>query len=142
MFMEHAEATVADRRRSPRLGTTVHLLCRIPATPCSAVVRDVSQSGCRLEIKGSQPVLGGTAMLEVPGARAIACQVVWVALPMVGLQFERPLARQTAIALGLEQPDPEPVQELEAMPEEQGLRLILQHWMRRLTGGARKHPSG
>ena len=90
-----------ERRRMGRVDTHIDLNCRTPATPCRATMRDVSASGCRLLVPFATLALGGTALLELPGQPRFAGRVVWIAGKSAGIQFERPLGRAAAVALGL-----------------------------------------
>jgi hypothetical protein len=103
----------------------------MPAFPRRVTIHDISESGCKRELRGAPLELGGTALLEVPGVPKIAGHIVWCRGSMAGVQFERPLTRHAAWALGMDAPDPEPVVEEVAEPEKTG--GLLRHWFRRLT---------
>ena len=122
-----------ERRVEDRIETSVLLMCRVPARPSRAIMHDVSHEGCRLELPQANAELGGTALLDLPGAAQFPGSVVWVRGPHVGIRFHRRLRGAVAVALGLEEPEPEPVAEPEPVqgPRTEGL---LRHWIRRLTG--------
>ena len=65
-----------ERRFDERIETHVQLTCRVPARPCRAIMHDLSRVGCRLEVTGSTVELGATAMIDLPGAAAVAGRVV------------------------------------------------------------------
>lgn len=103
----------------------------MPAFPRTVTIHDVSESGCRLEMRGAQIEVGGTTLFEVPGAQSIAGRIVWTHGNVAGVQFDQPLSRAAAIAMGLIEPEPEPVAVETAAPARpQGL---LHHWLRRQT---------
>ena len=122
-----------ERRVEDRTETNVLLMCRVPARPCRAIMHDVSHEGCRLELPDANAELGGTALLDLPGAAQFPGRVVWVRGTQAGIRFHRRLRGTPAIALGLEEPEPKPVFEPEPGPEP-GVQGLLRHWIRRLTG--------
>ena len=96
-----------ERRFEERTATNVHLTCRVPARPCRAIMRDLSHTGCRLDVPEGNVELGGTALIDVPGAARIVGRVVWIKGTEAGIRFERPLRGPVAVALGLDEPEPE-----------------------------------
>jgi hypothetical protein len=123
-----------ERRREERNETNVLLTCRVPARPCRAIMHDLSHTGCRIELPDANVELGGTALLDLPGAGSTTGHVVWTRGNIAGIEFHRRLAGAAAVALGLDEP-PEPVApEPEEPIIEPNLRGLLQHWIRRLTG--------
>lgn len=123
-----------ERRRDDRTETNVRLTCRVPARPCRAVMYDLSHTGCRLEMPDASVEMGGTALLDLPGAGRATGLVVWTRGNVAGIKFHNRLGGATAVALGLEEP-PEPVApEPEEPFVEPNLRGLLRHWIRRLTG--------
>jgi len=121
-----------ERRALERTQVTLQMTCRMPAFPRPVTIHDVSETGCRLELRGAPLELGGTAILEVPGVPKIAGRIVWSRGNLAGVQFERKLARNTALALGLDVPAPEPV--VVEAPEPELPHGLLHHWFRRLAG--------
>jgi len=122
-----------ERRREERIETNVNLSARMPARPCHAIVHDLSHEGCRIELGTANIELGGTALLDLPGASRYEGQVVWVKGNQAGIRFARRLRGRTAVALGLDEPDPEPVAQAADEAQPQNLSGLLRHWMRRLT---------
>ena len=122
-----------ERRVEDRIETNVLLTCRVPARPCRAIMHDVSHDGCRLELPEVNAELGGTALLDLPGADRFPGRVVWVRGTAAGIRFHRSLRGAPAVALGLDEPEPEPVAEPEPALES-GMQGLLRHWIRRLTG--------
>ena len=88
-----------ERRREERTGTNVMLTCRVPARPCRAVMHDLSHTGCRIELPDGNVELGGTALLDLPGAGQVAGRVVWVRGHVAGIEFLRRLSAAASIAL-------------------------------------------
>jgi hypothetical protein len=120
-----------ERRAAERTEVTLNMTCRMPAFPRRVTIHDVSESGCKLELRGAPLEMGGTTLLEVPGvAPRIAGHIVWHQGNVAGVEFERPLSRAAAIAFGILEPDPEPevVEIIEEKP-----RGLLHHWFRALT---------
>jgi hypothetical protein len=124
-----------ERRQDERIETNVLLTCRVPARPVRAVMRDLSHTGCRLELPDAHVELGGTALVDLPGAGRVAGRVAWVRGRHCGIQFERAVRGRSAVAVGLEEPASEPVapEQVEA-DEGPSLPGLLRHWIRRLTG--------
>lgn len=122
---------MAERRSAERLTIDVSLTCRIPARPQPATIRDLSYQGCRIDVPGAPIELGGTALIELPGAGSVTGSVVWTHGRTAGVRFDRALSSKAAVALGLEQPKPvEIVPEVDYTPPSSG---ILRHWFRRLA---------
>jgi hypothetical protein len=124
-----------ERRGDERIEKSMHVSCRVPARPRWAFMHDLSHTGCRLEFREMDVECGGTVVLEPPGLRQIPGQVVWTKGHQAGVRFERWLGNSASVALGLDEPEPEPVIE-EPAEGEKGLSGLLRHWMRRLTGKA------
>jgi hypothetical protein len=121
-----------ERRFLERIETNVHLTCRVPARPCRTILQDLSAHGCRLELPDANIELGGTVLLDLPGAARFPGRVVWVRGNVAGIHFFRQLTGAAAVALGIEEPEPEV--EPPAPVEDPDLKGFLQHWIRRLTG--------
>jgi hypothetical protein len=122
---------VVERRAAERIPVSLNLTCRIPASPCRAIIHDISHRGCKVEVPGGPVELGGTALMELPTAARIMGRVVWVKGRTAGIRFERSLDKATAIAVGLELADPpEPPPPL----VDENAKGLLHHWFRRLAG--------
>jgi len=121
-----------ERRREERIETKVYLNCRVPALPVLALMHDLSHGGCRLEFRDANIHPGGTILLELPGSPRTPGVVRWRRGRETGVRFERDLGRKTAIALGLDQPDPD--QEPEPIQPPEPVGGFLSHWIRRLMG--------
>ncbi len=126
-----------ERRLEERTPTKVLLSCRIPASPRTVTMHDVSHHGCRLELPDSHIELGGTVLIDLPGAARFPGLVIWKHRKFAGIRFPRRLTAGAAIALGLD--DPEPPQVATGPVEAEapsGLPGLLRHWIRRLTSRA------
>ncbi len=86
-------------RRSEKYVTTV---CRIPASPCAALIVDVSLSGCRLRILNRSFALGTTVHFEGGQAGPFTGEIVWVGDSVAGVKFHSPLTPEMARALRLD----------------------------------------
>lgn len=51
---------------------------------------DISESGCKIETV-DRPVVGENLWVRFAGLEAIQATVSWIAPPLAGLQFERPI---------------------------------------------------
>lgn len=124
-----------ERRVEERIETDVHLTCRIPARPSRTILHDLSHHGCRIDLSDANVELGGTILLDFPGAPLFPGNVVWIRGDQAGIHFERPLRGAPAVALGLDAPEPEP-EEVQAYEpaEDAHSEGLLRHWIRRLTG--------
>ena len=122
-----------ERRRDERIETQIHLTCRVPASPCRAFMHDLSHTGCRIEFQDARIELGGTALIDLPGAAQVEGRIVWIRGFTAGIRFHRRLGKAASVALGLDEAEPEPVAEPEAGGET-NLGGLLRHWIRRLTG--------
>jgi len=120
-----------ERRVRERTQVTLSMTCRMPAFPRRVTIHDVSERGCKIELRGAPLELGGTALLEVPGMPKVAGRIVWCHGNVAGVQFERPLAPNAARAFGMDMPEPEPVVVEVVVPEKS--EGLLRHWFRRLT---------
>jgi hypothetical protein len=96
-------------------------------------MHDLSHTGCRIEMPDANVELGGTALLDFPGAGRATGHVVWTRGKIAGIEFHHRLGGAAAVTLGLDEP-PEPVApEPDKPASESNLRGILRHWIRRLT---------
>ena len=99
-----------ERRVKDRIETDVQLTCRAPARPTRAIMHDVSNTGCRMELPEAAVELGGTVLIDLPGSAQVAGCIVWVRGCQAGVRFERALRGAPAVALGLPEEPVEPVQ--------------------------------
>ena len=64
-----------------------------------AILCDLSQSGCRIELFDGAPQLGSTLIFELDDRLAFAGQVVWTRGVEAGVQFTKPLPAKIMVAL-------------------------------------------
>jgi hypothetical protein len=119
-----------ERRRSVRLTADLGTVCRVPATPQSAKVLDVSMTGCRIRLAGDALPLGSTVNIDMRARRPVRGQVVWTAGQSAGIRFDRSLPEPAAVLFGLPQPTPAKSEPVEEAPLLGGL----QHWIRKILG--------
>lgn len=119
-----------ERRISERMPTHIPLTCRVPATPQSAVVHDISREGCRLEFLDFVIDRGATLSLELADGTRLRGEAVWAHYRTAGVRFSGAMRASTAVFVGLDSPEPEPEPEPEPAAPDGGL---LRHWFRRLT---------
>jgi len=80
-----------EQRDTIRFLADLTVNCRVPASPTSGTISDISTSGCRLGIRSGVAIPGGTILLELlPGFHAIG-QVIWKTEAEVGIHFEQRL---------------------------------------------------
>lgn len=78
-------------RETPRFSAEMTVNCRVPASPTSATIEDISTSGCRIEVGNGVVMPGGAILLELlPGFHAIG-HVVWKTETEAGINFDCPL---------------------------------------------------
>ena len=120
-----------ERRREDRMDCDIALTCRIPAAPGPARILDISHGGCRLDTKARVCEPGSSIVLEIANGDRVQGAVTWQRQNFAGVRFSQRLKPQTAVFLGLEQPEvvvpPTPNEELPVAPG------LLRHWFRRLT---------
>ena len=74
-----------EQRDTIRFLADLTVNCRVPASPTSGTISDISTSGCRLGIRSGVAIPGGTILLELlPGFHAIG-QVIWKTETEVGI---------------------------------------------------------
>ena len=122
-----------DRRKTERIPVNIGVSCRVPASPVSARILDLSHFGCQLETPSRRVPAGSTVNISFDSEHLVSGQVQWSAGDRVGVWFARPLGKKIAVQLGLEQPEPEEP-EAEPEPESPTLGVLLHHWLRRMTG--------
>ena len=127
-----------ERRSRDRIDTDLPATCRVPATPHSARVLDISRGGCRVNLKNAYAEPGVSISLDLGQGVQARGTIVWVRGDEAGVRFNPGLGMAAAVALGLE--DAPPVTEPVWEPVDERNRGILHHWFRKLTGGLAKSP--
>ena len=75
-----------DRRSDTRRNVDLPVDCRIPATACRAMLRNLSSGGCMVET--TKPLVrGSTILLSLPAAKETAGMVMWAKGRMAGVKF-------------------------------------------------------
>lgn len=79
-----------EKRLAPRRNTLIPavLVYSGGRTKTDCVIRNLSDSGAKLEIKGSVASIPNTFDLVAPGHRPHPCRVVWRTLKELGVQFQ------------------------------------------------------
>jgi hypothetical protein len=102
--------TDRERRAQMRVPADLQVGCRVPASPVSAMLSDLSSLGCRIRMQARvlvQP--GSTIVVHLGDDDSAACQVVWIRRDEIGLRFYEVLSDGTiARALGRGEPQPMP----------------------------------
>jgi hypothetical protein len=92
---EHVRATLAGRDRAhpyraPRLELAAEVVLRLGETCLTAVAKDVSEGGIKVEL--AEPAhVGREASVIVPGMPPVAGRILWCRDGRAGISFERPL---------------------------------------------------
>ena len=128
-----------DRRDNLRIETALSVTCRVPASPQSATVRDISATGCRVTFRQHFNIPeGSTIHVDFGLGRVVSGRAVRSTVMVCGVRFDRRLPTRLAIELGLTEG---PVQIVHS-PREEIKRLhpepvqTLPHWLRRIIGKA------
>lgn len=79
-----------ERRLAPRRNTIIAAMLIYDGgrgrTEC--IIRDLSTSGAKLELKGSVASIPNSFDLVTPGHRTHPCRVMWRTLKELGVQFQ------------------------------------------------------
>ncbi|TCJ40890.1 PilZ domain-containing protein [Parafrankia sp. BMG5.11] len=126
-----------ERRASPRRTVNLSVVCRVPASPHSARILDVSQSGCRLALSQGHVLLGSTVHVTLTNALQISGTVTWSHGAEVGVRFHRRLSDRQAIDLGIMDGPPTPEEKTDTVYIAPGGGL--HHWVRRVMGWKSTH---
>ena len=86
-----AWVSIMEQRATFRFLADATVNCRVPASPRSATVSDVSTRGCRLSFDHGAVLPGNTILIELlPGFHAIG-KVVWKKDNTAGIEFDTTL---------------------------------------------------
>ena len=79
-----------EKRLTPRRNTSISavMVYNGGRVRMECVIRNLSDSGAKLELKGSVASIPNTFDLIAPGHRPHPCRVVWRTLKELGVQFE------------------------------------------------------
>ena len=86
-------------RTTDRQGSDIVLNCRVPVRHAQAILCDISETGCRIEIFEGYVSRGSTIFFEVDERNEIAGQVVWVKGKEAGVKFMHQLSYAVRTAL-------------------------------------------
>lgn len=74
-------------RATIRQGSNIVLNCRVPVRRAQAILCDISQTGCRIELFDSSVNKGSTIFFEIDEKNEFAGQIVWVRGNEAGVRF-------------------------------------------------------
>ena len=74
-------------RTAHRQGSNIVLDCRMPVRPARALLCDISDTGCRIEVFDGHALKGSTIFFEIDGRAEFAGQIVWVRGTEAGVRF-------------------------------------------------------
>ena len=90
-----------ETRTNNRQGSDIVLNCRAPVRRAQAILCDISDTGCRIEIFEGYVQRGSTIFFEIDERNEVAGQVVWVRGNEAGVQFMHKLSYAVRTALEL-----------------------------------------
>lgn len=85
-------------RTTNRRGSDLVLNCRVPIRQAQAILCDISETGCRIELFDGFVSKGSTIFFEIDERNELAGQIVWVRGNEAGVRFMHKLSaviRQT-----------------------------------------------
>ena len=88
-------------RTTNRQGTDIVLNCRAPVQRVQAILCDVSETGCRVELFEGHVHKGSTIFFEIDERNELAGQVVWVRGNEAGIKFMHRLSGRIRAVLDL-----------------------------------------
>ncbi|EDL49276.1 PilZ domain-containing protein [Erythrobacter sp. SD-21] len=88
-------------RTTNRQGSDIVLNCRAPVQPAQAILCDISETGCRIELFDGHVDKGATIFFEIDERNEIAGQIVWVRGNEAGVKFMHKLGGAVRRALEL-----------------------------------------
>ena len=88
-------------RTTNRQGSDIVLQCRVPISPARAILCDISETGCRIELFDGYVNKGSTIFFEIDERTELAGQIVWVKGAEAGVRFMHKLNPAARRALEL-----------------------------------------
>ena len=88
-------------RTNNRQGSDIVLNCRAPVRRAQAILCDISETGCRIEIFEGFVTRGSTIFFEIDERNEVAGQIVWARGNEAGVRFMHPLSHAIRVALEL-----------------------------------------
>lgn len=80
-------------RTTNRQGSNIVLNCRMPKDRVQAILCDVSETGCKIELFDGHASKGSTIFFELDSTNELAGQIVWVRGNEAGVRFMHNLNR-------------------------------------------------
>ena len=74
-------------RTNNRQGSNIVLECRVPIRRAQAILCDISETGCRIELFDDYVSKGSTIFFEIDDRNELAGQIVWVSGAEAGVRF-------------------------------------------------------
>ena len=88
-------------RTNNRQGSDIVLNCRAPVQRAQAILCDISETGCRIELFEGFVNKGSTIFFEIDERNELAGQIVWVRGNEAGVRFMHRLSGVVRAALEL-----------------------------------------
>lgn len=88
-------------RTNNRQGSNIVLNCRAPVARAQAILCDISETGCRIELFEGFVNKGSTIFFEIDQRNELAGQIVWVRGNEAGVRFMHRLSAVVRNALEL-----------------------------------------
>lgn len=88
-------------RTTNRQGSNIVLQCRAPIARAQAILCDISDTGCRIEVFDGHVSRGSTIFFEIDDRTELAGQIVWVRGAEAGVRFMHKLNAAARMALEL-----------------------------------------
>ena len=84
-----------------RKTSNIVLGCRTPVARAQALLCDISETGCRIELFDGHVQRGSTIIFEIDARNELAGQIVWVQGNEAGVRFSHKLSHAIRTALEL-----------------------------------------
>ncbi len=84
-----------------RQDSNIVLNCRTPVARAQALLCDISETGCRIELFDGYVQRGATIIFEIDARNELAGQIVWVHGNQAGVSFSHRLSHAIRTALEL-----------------------------------------
>lgn len=88
-------------RTTNRQGSDIVLGCRTPVQRAQAILCDISETGCRIELFDGYVCKGSTIFFEIDHRNELAGQIVWVRGNEAGVKFMHKMSGVVRAALEL-----------------------------------------
>ena len=88
-------------RTIDRQDSNIVLNCRTPVEGAQALLCDISETGCRIELFDGHVQRGTTIFFEIDARNELAGQIIWVRGNEAGVRFSHKLSHRIRTALEL-----------------------------------------